>query len=83
MQTIAPPPPRHFAAGELINNDNLVVLEHVLHVFLEQAVRFQQLRDVVNALGLRVAILLALRFLLVLLFIGQSRIEIDLGEFVD
>ena len=36
-----------------------------------------------NPLGLRVAMLLALRFFLVLLFLRQTRIEIDLGEFVN
>jgi hypothetical protein len=37
----------------------------------------------VNALGLRVAMLLAFRFSLVLLLIRQRRIEIDLREFAD
>ena len=36
-----------------------------------------------NPFGLRVANLLSLRFFLVLLLIGQRRIEIDLGEFID
>ena len=36
-----------------------------------------------DALRLGVAMLLALRFFLVLLVVGQIWIEIDLGEFVD
>ena len=62
VQAIAPAAARHFAAGVFVDNDDLVFLDDVLHVFLEEAVGAQQLRDVVNPLGLRVAMLLALRF---------------------
>src|SRR5205814_5690541 len=48
-----------------------------------EAVGAQQLRDVVDPLGLFVAMLLALRFFLVLFLLRQCWIEIDLGEFVD
>ena len=61
VQAIAPAAARHFAAGVFVDDDDLVFLDDVLHVLLEEAVGAQQLRDVVNALGLRVAMLLALR----------------------
>ena len=83
VQTIAPAAARHFAAGVFVDDDDLVFLDDVLDVFLEKAVGAQQLRDVVDPLGLRVAMLLALGLLLVLLLVGQRRIEIDLGEFAD
>ncbi len=38
MQSVAPTAARHFASGEFIDNDDLVLLDHVLNVFLEQAV---------------------------------------------
>src|SRR4029079_2809311 len=83
MQSIAPPPPWHLATGKFIHDYNLVVLDHVLDILLEKAVRPKQLRDVVDAFGLRVAMLLALRFSLVLLLRGECLIEIDFREFVD
>ena len=52
-------------------------------ILFEQAVGAQQLRDVVNALGLRVAMLLALGFPLLFLLVAKRRIEIDLGELAD
>ena len=83
VQTIAPPSARHLAAGELIDDYDFVILDHVLDIFLKQAVGAEQLGDVVDALRLGVAMLLALRFFLVLLVVGQIWIKIDLGEFVD
>ena len=83
MQPIAPASPRHLAPGEFINDHDLVVFDDVLNVFLEQAVGTEQLRDIVDALCLRVAMLLALRLFLVLLFLRQTWIEIDFGKFVN
>ena len=70
MQPVAPTAARHFASGEFIDDNDFVIFDHVLHVFLEQAVGAEQLRDVVDPLRLRVAMLLALGFFLVLLFVG-------------
>src|SRR5207249_2413077 len=83
VQPVAPTASRHFAAGELIDNHDLVLLNDILNVFFEEAVGAQQLRDVMDPLGLLVAMLLALRFFLVLFLLRQCWIEIDLGEFVD
>ena len=41
VQSIAPPSAGHFAAGEFIDNHNLVIFDHVLDVLLEQAVGAQ------------------------------------------
>ena len=43
MQTVAPPPARHFAAGELVDDHYLIVFYDVLNVFLEQAVSAKEL----------------------------------------
>ena len=37
MQPVAPTAPRHFASGEFVDDDNLVVFDYILDVFLEQA----------------------------------------------
>jgi hypothetical protein len=83
MQPIAPPPPWHFAPRELVDDHNLVIFDDVLDVLLEQAIGAKQLRDVVDALGLRVAMLLALRFFPVLLLRRECLIQIDFREFVN
>ena len=62
VQSIAPAAARHLAAGVFVDDDDFVFLDDVLHVFFEEAVGAEQLRDVVDALGLRVAMLLPLRF---------------------
>ena len=38
MQSIAPPPARHFAASEFVDNHDLIIFEDVLDIFLEEAV---------------------------------------------
>ena len=43
VQTIAPPSARHLAAGELIDDYDFVILDHVLDIFLKQAVGAEQL----------------------------------------
>ena len=62
MQSVAPAPARHFAAGEFVDDDDLVLLDDVLHVLVEQAVGAEQIRNIVNPLRLLVAMLLSLRF---------------------
>ena len=48
VQPVAPAPPRHQAAGELVDDDDPAVLDHVLDVDGEQRVRAQGLVDVVE-----------------------------------
>ena len=48
VQAVAPAPARHQPAGELVDDDDLAVLHHVVHVALEQRVRAQRLVDVVE-----------------------------------
>ena len=83
VQTIAPTAARHFTAGEFIDDDDLVFLDHVSDVFFKEAIGAQELRDVVDPLGLHVAMVLAVSLGLVLFFLGQVGVEIDLGELVD
>ena len=62
VQSIAPAAARHFAAGVFVDDDDFVFLDDVRDVLLEEAIGAQQLRDVVNPLGLLVAMLLPLGF---------------------
>ncbi len=48
VQAVAPAPPRHQAAGELVHDDDFAVLHHVVDVALEQGVRAQRLVRVVE-----------------------------------
>src|SRR5579871_3304489 len=48
VQPVAPAPPRHQAAGELIHDHHLAVLDHVFDVALEQRVRLERLVDVMD-----------------------------------
>ena len=48
MQSFRIAPARHHAAGELVNNDKLVVADDVILVALEQRVGLQRLLDMVN-----------------------------------
>ena len=51
MQTIGVPAAEHETAGELVHNDNLAVLHHIVNVPLHGAVGFQGLIDVVVQRG--------------------------------
>ena len=64
VKAIAPAAAGHLAAGEVIDNDDLVFLDDVLDVLFVEAVGLEKLRDIVDPLGLRVAILLPCRLLL-------------------
>ena len=48
VQPVAPPAPGHQATGELVHDDDLAVLHHVVHVPLVQGVGPQPLLDVVD-----------------------------------
>ena len=48
VQPVAPSPSRHQPAGELVDDDDLAVLDHVVHVEAEERVRPQRLVDVVE-----------------------------------
>ena len=55
MQTLGVPAAEHEAAGELVHDDHLAVLDHIVHVALHDAVGFDGLVDVVgNGAVLRV-----------------------------
>jgi hypothetical protein len=83
MQTVAPAAPRHFAAGELVDDEDFVVLDDVFDVFLVEAVGLEELRDVVDPLGLRVEVLLLRGLGPDLVLVAQRRVQVDVGEFVD
>ena len=48
MQALGVAPARHHAAGELVDDDDLAVLDDVVDVAREQLVGAQRLRDVVQ-----------------------------------
>ena len=48
VQAVAPAAARHQPAGELVDDDDLAVLHHVVDVALEQRVRAERLVDVVE-----------------------------------
>ena len=50
VQAVAPAAAGHQASGELVDDDDLAVLHHVVHVELEQRVRAERLVDVVEDL---------------------------------
>ena len=47
VETVGITAPGHKATGKLVHYDDLVVLDHVIHVLLEQAVGFKPLLDMV------------------------------------
>ena len=83
VQPVAPAAAWHFPAGVFIDNDNLAFLHHVVHVLLVNAVRTEQLRDVVDALGLMVHVLLALFLFHDPLLWRERLVLINLGELRD
>ena len=80
VKSVAPAASGHLAACEGIDDDDLVLLDHILDVLLVEAVGLEQLGDVVHALGGVVAVLLAGGLLRGLLGIGERRIGLDIGE---
>ena len=48
VEAVAPAPPGHQAAGELVDDDDLAVLDHVVDVELEERVGAERLVDVVE-----------------------------------
>ena len=53
MQAVRPAPPGHEPAGELVHDEDLAVLHHVLDVFFVQRMGLEQLMDDVQCLALR------------------------------
>src|SRR5260370_40098037 len=80
MQAITPTPAWHLTASVLVNNDDLILLNHIIDVLLKQAVRSQELRNVANSLRMTVAVLLKGSLLFFFLFRSHRFIQIDLGE---
>ena len=64
MQTIAPTAASHQAASVFINDDDLVLLDDILDIFLVKTVGLQQLRNGVNLLcfGFEIGLQLVLHF---------------------
>ena len=67
-------------AREFVNDDDLVVLDHVVHVNLKEAVCPEELGDIVDDLGFLVEQLLCLTPLFQLFIFIDGLIGIDLGE---
>ena len=51
MQPVAVAASLHYTSGLLVNNLNLVVVNHIFHILLKEGVGFEQLSYSVNALG--------------------------------
>ena len=83
MQSVAPTTPRHLAPGEFIYDHNFVFFDDVLNVLVKQTIGAQELRNIVNPLCLRVAMLLPLRLRFLAFLITESLIEVDLGKLAD
>ena len=80
VQAIAPAAAGHQAAGVLVDDDDLVVLDDVLHVLLVEAVGPEQLGNGVDPLGLGSSPLLQLVFASTFSASAQRRVVLDLGE---
>ena len=80
VEPIAPAATRHLAAGEGIDNDDLVLLDDIFDILLVEAVGLQQLGNVMHPLGGVVAVLLCGGFLGGLLGIGERGVGLDVGE---
>ena len=80
VQSVAPPASRHFAAGERVHDHHLVFFNDILDVFFVEAVGFEKLGDVVDALGLGVAMLLAGSLGLGFARGVEGRVIFDVGE---
>ncbi len=80
VQTVRPTAAWHFAAGVVIHDDHLVVFDHVLNVFFEDAIGFEKLGNVVDFLGLGVHADLFGLFGGEFLLLGEIGICVDVGE---
>ena len=79
MEAVGPAASGHFPAGIFVHDDDLVVLDHVLDVLFENAVGLEQLRDVVDLLGLGIHAHLALLLGRGLLIRAEGRVGVDVG----
>ena len=52
VETVRPAPAGHEPASELVNNENLPLLDHIIHIALEQGIRFERLVNVVEGADL-------------------------------
>ena len=77
MESVAPAAARHLASGEGIDDDDLVLLNDILHILLVEAEGLQELGNVVHPLGGVVAMLLRCSLLRNLLSIAQGCIGLD------
>ena len=79
VESVGPAATRHFAAGVFVDDDHLVVLNHVLDVLFKDAIRFEQLGNVVNLLRLQVHAHLLCFLGGDFLFVGQAEVGVDVG----
>ena len=80
METVRPAAARQNAARELVHDVHVVVLHHVIHIPLVQAVRAQQLIDHVHALRLLHEVRLYVAFLLDAVLLGKRLVAVDLAH---
>ena len=71
MKAITPSPAGHHSAGEFIYNDNLVVLDHILNIFLKKPVGLDELLGGVYQVGRPDIFAFKLPKLFVLFLVGQ------------
>ena len=80
VESIAPAAAGHFAAGEGIDDDHFVFLDDIFDILLVKTVGLKELGNVVNALALGVAMLLAGGFFLELLRGGERGVILNVSE---
>ena len=80
VESIAPAAAGHFAAGEGIDDDHFVFLDDIFDILFVEAVGFDELGDVVDALTLGITMLLAGGFFLQLLGSGERGVILNVGE---
>ena len=80
VETLGEAAPRLGTPGELVHNDHLVVLDHILDILLEEAVGPEELGDVVEHLRLLVVFHLDGLASLHLLLGGEGGIGIQVAE---
>ena len=80
VQAVAPAPAGHQAPGEFVDDDDLVVLDDVLHVALVDAEGADELVHGVDALALVGELVLEFLALRELLLVGQRGVAVEFGQ---
>ena len=79
VEAVRPAATGHFAAGVFIDDDDLVVLDHILDVLFKNAVGLEQLGDVMDLLGLEVHADLEGVLGRDFLFLGERAVGVNVG----